>query len=154
MFFHVCIDQVVDLKKRVRQTQNDATAAENAAAECQRETEELRAACETARGELQDALDEAEDCKREVARLKRERNTNLDAITREQQLYKHLSNARAKAKVFRKTSAEYDAAIREQVNVLQNLNNVAVHVAQNNPQYAPLFDPVAEDINARLAQMK
>lgn len=146
--------QVVDLRKRVKQTQADAAAAEKQAVEIEEEVIELRARTEDARRELQEAFDAVEDAKREVARQKRQRNGNLAEIAREQGLYRHLNTLKQKARVFKKSSEEYDAAIQSQIHVLQNLNNVAEYVVQNHPEYGPLFDPVAEDVSSRLAQMK
>lgn len=146
--------QIVDLRKRVKQSHKDAEVAEDNMAIADEQIEELRLINESARRELQDTLDAVEDLKRDIAKQRRQRNVNLDEITRDQQLYRHLLNVQTKKKVFKKTSEAYDAAIQTQIDTLEKLNNVTGYIQQNLPEYGSLFDPIAEDITERLVQTK
>eukprot|EP00038_Savillea_parva_P031108 m.82876 g.82876 ORF g.82876 m.82876 type:complete len:927 (+) comp9501_c0_seq1:89-2869(+) len=146
--------QILDLRKRVNQTQRDAQRAEEQANTTELETDELRKACEDARREHQETQDAIVDAEHKVAVARRQRHISQEAITRDQQLYKHLSHARSRSKVFRRSAEDYDKAIQEQVDTLNGLNNAAGFIANECPEYAPLFEPVGEDISRRLATMK
>eukprot|EP00041_Stephanoeca_diplocostata_P038051 m.1472829 g.1472829 ORF g.1472829 m.1472829 type:complete len:924 (+) comp25150_c0_seq1:62-2833(+) len=144
--------QIVDLRKRVRQTQKDADGAEKAAVDTEREADETATATKQLQADHEMITDHVTDLTADVAAKRTQRQLNLERITYHQQLHKHITNALVKKKVFKKSAEQYEEELREQLNTLQNLNNVAEYVMEHNPESRPTFDPIVGFINRKLTQ--
>lgn len=91
--------QIVDLRKRVRQTQKDADVAEKAAEDAQREGEAVAMETKQLQADHEMTLDHVTDLHADVAAKRQQRQQNLELITYNQQLHKHMTNALVKKKV-------------------------------------------------------
>lgn len=98
--------------------------------------------------------DSQEDKQRDLAVKMQLRNRNLDTIVYHQDLYKHLVEARTKAKGAGKPLEELERRLQEETNTLQKLNNIAGYLAQKgDPVLMQDVEPIHRHVNARLDMM-